>query len=161
MKIAVLGWGSLICNKGCLKIKEEWHEDGPYLPVEFARISSGGRLTLVLLPGAEKVQVLWTYMAMDYLEEAIKNLAEREKTPNQNNIGFIDIINSCSRSKVIPDVVGTIEELAHKKEIKAVIWTDLSSNFKKKTNTEFTISNAIACLESLSYYKKRKAEEKN
>lgn len=39
-KIAVIGWGSLIwCPKG-LKIRDKWKNDGPKLPIEFARISS-------------------------------------------------------------------------------------------------------------------------
>jgi 1-acyl-sn-glycerol-3-phosphate acyltransferase len=50
MRIAVLGWGSLIWSPGNLKIDREWHEDGPFLPIEFARVSQDGRLTLVLFP---------------------------------------------------------------------------------------------------------------
>ena len=46
MKIAVLGWGSLIWDPKELDANNEWNNDGPFLPIEFARISNNGRLTL-------------------------------------------------------------------------------------------------------------------
>ena len=61
MKIVYLGWGSLIWNTKGLKTKGEWQNDGPLLPVEFARVSRDGRLTLVLYPGAKKFRVQWIY----------------------------------------------------------------------------------------------------
>lgn len=49
MKIACLGWGSLIWNPGDLKIKtEDWFSGGPILPIEFVRISTDKRVTLVI-----------------------------------------------------------------------------------------------------------------
>ena len=48
MKIAVLGWGSLIWNKGNLRLTTNWTDGGPILPIEFSRISDDGRLTLVI-----------------------------------------------------------------------------------------------------------------
>ena len=48
MKIAVLGWGSLIWNKGKLRLTTNWTDGGPVLPIEFSRISDDGRLTLVI-----------------------------------------------------------------------------------------------------------------
>jgi hypothetical protein len=57
--IVCLGWGSLIWNPKDLPV-EDWHGDGPALPVEFARISRGGRLTLVVADSAAQLPVLWT-----------------------------------------------------------------------------------------------------
>ena len=57
MEIAVLGWGSLIWCPRELILAGEWKPDGPFLPVEFARVSQDKRLTLVLYPGTEPVQV--------------------------------------------------------------------------------------------------------
>jgi len=49
VKIAVIAWGSLVWDPRDLDIEPEWREDGPLLPVEFARFSGRERLTLVLV----------------------------------------------------------------------------------------------------------------
>ena len=49
MKIAVIGWGSLIWSKRDLEIEGDWIiGGGPVLPLEFSRVSKDGRLTLVI-----------------------------------------------------------------------------------------------------------------
>lgn len=40
-QIAIIGWGSLVWDPRDLPIESPWHDDGPELPIEFARISSG------------------------------------------------------------------------------------------------------------------------
>ena len=46
-KIAVLAWGSLIEKPAVLStIIDNWKPDGPKLPIEFARKSNDGYLTL-------------------------------------------------------------------------------------------------------------------
>lgn len=74
MKIACLGWGSLVWNPGVLRCVGGWHTDGPELPLEFARTSQDGRLTLVLTAGARPVPCLWTeveYTAPHHAQEAL------------------------------------------------------------------------------------------
>ena len=39
MKIACLGWGSVIWDPRALPIQREWFKDGPFAPVEFTRQS--------------------------------------------------------------------------------------------------------------------------
>jgi len=70
MKIAYIGWGSLIWKQGSLKLRGIWQSDGPYLPVEFARVSQDGRLTLVLCRGVSSVQTLWAYAEEENLNAA-------------------------------------------------------------------------------------------
>ena len=155
MKIVVLGWGSLIWNPRNLKIDRNWHTDGPYLPVEFARISQDGRLTLVLFPNIDNTRVLWTFMKVTGLKEAIENLRKREKTPPQK-IGFVDVTTGESRCNVIPDITNEIREWAKTKNIDAIIWTDLCSNFKEKTSKEFTDDNVIEYLKTCKVKEKAK-----
>jgi hypothetical protein len=52
MTIGCLGWGSLIRDQGKLPVRGTWQGDGPELPVEFARQSTNGRVTLVVTEGA-------------------------------------------------------------------------------------------------------------
>jgi len=78
MKIACLGWGSLVWSPGVLRCVGGWREDGPSLPVEFARTSRDGRLTMVLLEGATEVRTLWTELDYATPEQAQEALAGRE-----------------------------------------------------------------------------------
>ena len=60
MKIACIGWGSLIWMPENLMIQNKWFEDGPMLPIEFARQSDNGRITLIIDEFARPVRTLWS-----------------------------------------------------------------------------------------------------
>ena len=76
--IACLGWGSLVWNHDeGLPVEGGWHTDGPQLPVEFTRVSSGERLTLVVTEGAPPVTILWAALAVSSLGDAMNALAKR------------------------------------------------------------------------------------
>lgn len=158
MNIAVLGWGSLIWCPRNLCIDGEWHCDGPQLPIEFARISGGKRLTLVLYKGACNVRTLWAYSGLNNLEDAISNLRERECT-SKNRIGYIDSRSGRCNCNSIPDIFDTINDWADAKNLDAVIWTDLPTNFKEKREETFTEENVIAYLQGLKNPARGKAEE--
>lgn len=158
MRIVVLGWGSLIWDPRELNIIGDWHKDGPQLSVEFARVSRGGRLTLVLFPGARKVQVLWANMATDKLGDAIQNLGCREGTAI-DNIGYVVLGSEECRSSVIPSIAEDVKQWAGKKDIQAVVWTDLQPNFEQKTNEPFIEENVIEYLKNLDVSAKKQAEE--
>lgn len=78
MSIAILGWGSLCWDPRDLAITGEWIFDGPMLPVEFARISGGKRITLVIKNGFEPVNTLYVISSLQDLDEAGENLRRRE-----------------------------------------------------------------------------------
>lgn len=83
MRIAYLGWGSLIWDQRSLRTQGEWRVDGPQIPIEFARISADGRLTLVICPECpevNEVRTLWAVADHKDLKEAMENLREREDT---------------------------------------------------------------------------------
>lgn len=160
-KIAVLGWGSLIWDPRNLQIIGEWNEDGPLLPIEFARISEDGRLSLVLYPYEKNNQTLWAYSAFENLYQAKENLREREGTIMER-IGYVSIPEDLSNCQAVPSVNNTIREWAEEKGLGAVIWTDLPYNpykFKKKTRMDLNEDNAIKYLRNLEGEESLKAEE--
>lgn len=166
MKIAVLGWGSLIWNPKRESVAlnlgdNKWFSDGPELPVEFARISRDKRLTLVLFPAREKVPVLWAMMAPNNLDEAIDNLREVEGIPafSKDRIGYVNLQFGEQRSSVVAHIADEIRRWAYVKKVEAVIWTDLPPKFEKETGTKFTEENVISYLNNLPYDSKKKAEE--
>ena len=58
--IVCIGWGSLIWDTRSLDVDVHWRADGPMLPIEFARESSDGRITLVIVQGFASVLTLWS-----------------------------------------------------------------------------------------------------
>lgn len=147
MKIAIIGWGSLIwsseLNNQEFKDKK-WNPDGPQLPIEFTRKSNDGRLTLVVTPGAALVQTLWAEFK-GTLDEIIGKLQTREKTTHQS-IGCID--RRCPRRDAIRKTLATWLE-AHK-TLDAVVWTDLPpKHFEKKKRGVITEDEAVEYLKAL------------
>lgn len=158
MKIAVLGWGSLIWDKKSLIVQDEdWAIDGPKLPIEFARISKDGRLTLVIHPDSQAVQVLWNIMAYTDLTSAKENLKFREGS-QLSGIGFVDLTNE-SNQNGDEGICKTIREWAYSKDLDAVIWTNLGANFQEKTGLDFAPENVLNYLKNLKEESKRITKE--
>jgi len=131
MKIAVLGWGSLIWETGSLSITPEWHKDGPKLPVEFARVSSGDRLTLVLVDSAPIQMTLWTLSLKETLAEAVEDLRKREGPTKSENIGRWCKVQEADSHNA--SIVSAISDWAMRYELDGVVWTALGP---KKPNGE-------------------------
>ena len=158
MKITFLGWGSLIWDPRNLRITGSWQNDGPFLPIEFARISEGGRLTLVLYPDVTDVQTLWAYADETDLHKAIENLRDREGTSIQR-IGFTSIADKSGCCNAVPNVLPRIRQWAEEKRIDAAIWTDLPANFKEKTGMDLNGSSVVEYLRSLKGNTLRDAQD--
>lgn len=163
MKIAILGWGSLVWAPRNLEIDKRigqngWFDDGPMLPIEFARISSGPRLTLVIRPESEVVQTLFAISSNDNLHQAILNLSKRERC-NKENIGYFDRTENSFSNPNFQFIRNIIDWIEVKNEIEAVIWTDLPENFQEKTGKSFNEENTISYLTNLQTKEKIGAEE--
>jgi hypothetical protein len=77
MTIACIGWGSLCWDTRELPVGD-WRSDGPVLPLEFARRSQDGRVTLVITENGTELQTLWAELSAGSLEEAVSLLRTRE-----------------------------------------------------------------------------------
>lgn len=173
MRIALLGWGSLIWRPGSIKLATRWHYDGPLLPLEFARISKGSnprneRLTLVIYEGARQVPVLWAMLENGDMGSAISDLAAREGC-RPESIGYVICDSKQGNCRVIPGLKESIMAWAFSKGLDAVIWTDLPSNFLERTGsllTEYHLRNYLRKLrasgntEAIEYVKKAPAQIK-
>jgi len=157
MKIVCLGWGSLIWQPKNLLIRREWFSDGPFLPIEFARQSQDGRLTLVITKSAKPIRTLWALMATEDLEVAKNSLLIREGIPLRNlNIS----IGSIKKDEETDDEIKLIiQKWAISLDIDAVIWTNLPTKFRGLDNTEPNLKEAIEYLTSLDINAKSTAEE--
>ena len=84
MKIACLGWGSLVWDPRSLHVRSYWFADGPLLPIEFARESKDGRVTLVITPSSPPVRSLWALSSLDSVDAAKADLVLREEIKEEN-----------------------------------------------------------------------------
>jgi hypothetical protein len=124
MRIACLGWGSLIWNPGLLPLASEWHVDGPMLPIEFARVADGGELATAICLNAPPCQVLWALLNVETLAAAVNALRKREQIPEDREDGIgVFTINSLT--------VGVLGKWAADRRLDAVIWTALPPRFEE------------------------------
>ncbi|MFN5550212.1 MAG: hypothetical protein ACK5BJ_13760 [Bacteroidota bacterium] len=156
MRIACLGWGSLIWKPESLKIQRQWFNDGPILPIEFTRQSKDGRLTLVITDGAKPVRVLWALMDTNNLDEARKSLQIREGVIEKHIDKYIGLIKLGD----ITDDKNQLEIMnwAKAQRLDAVIWTKLGSKFGEKEIAP-TIDEAVNYLKSCNVQVMKHAEE--
>ena len=157
MKIAILGWGSLIKEPRGLPIEGEWQPDGPKLWIEFSRISQRGAragcLTLVIDEQCEsEVTTLHALSKRSDLPPAIADLRVRERT-SQDDIGFCEVAagrfahNALSRH---PKSCERISAWAQAKGFDAVIWTALGRRFEDVLRIPFSPAAALNYLDGLS-----------
>ena len=161
MKIAILGWGSLIWDPRDLYHDDTWQRGGPILPLEFSRISSDGRLTLVIDQNyGESVTTYYTTSLHSDLNGAIENLKKRENLPSNKNIGVIDLNADTSHTRQDAVLVERIRSWARINEYDAVIWTDLPPKFEIDGEAvPFSVDAAVAYLQGLSGETAKKARE--
>ena len=145
MPIVVIGWGSLIWCPGSLRLKSAWRPDGPVLPIEYARISSDGRLTLVIDPGASRVRTYWAISALDTVEQARENLREREDTV----LSRVDVARTAD-NVTTTDARSIVHSwLRSRRDICAAVWTALASNWDEIRGRNFSPEDAVRYLSEL------------
>ena len=156
MTIACLGWGSLVWNPGALPVSGGWRTDGPALPLEFARQSANGRITLVIADNAEPVPVLWCILDVPLLVRARQALAEREGIKPANIERSVGVW-SRELSTDHPET-GPIGKWAVTAGLTDVVWTALKPRFGGKSEKP-SGDQIIDYLNSLDPETRRLAEE--
>jgi hypothetical protein len=127
-RIACLGWGSLVRSPGELPVRGGWNFDGPMLPVEFARESADGRMTLVLCKQAQPVTTCWALLDVPHIDAAIAALAKREGITKRvaTDIGFVNA-KSMTSSGANAD---TVTAWTSQHDLDGAVWTNLPCGFK-------------------------------
>jgi len=153
--IVCLGWGSLIWDPRELPLVdprlESWRDDGPELPLEFARVSSGGRLTLVIDLEALPIKVLWNELSVANIPDAIKALRSREGTK-------ISWIGRWSSDGGI-NCIDAIDEWARKRKFKGVVWSAMPTKFNGQDNLRPSQVDVVEYLSRLEGNSRQDAEE--
>ena len=121
MKIACLGWGSLLWKPGVLSVVGEWHDDGPRLPIEFARESDGGELATVICEGVEEQTAWWAMLSTRDVGEARELLRQREEVDADHP----EWIGDTTAGSAACPYRAPIVKWAQAKRIDAVVWTAL------------------------------------
>ena len=154
MKTAILAWGSLIWQPKDLFFDKEfgWKEDGPILPIEFARISKDGRLTLVITENGSLVPTLYTLSKYETLDEAILNLAVRESSGRRSIGSYDKSKNEFTLNVFFKEI---IRDWINEKDFDAVIWTNLGENWAIKNESGETVKT-IKPAERIEYLKSLK-----
>ena len=151
--IACLGWGSLIWDPRNLPILRYWFDDGPLIPLEFARQSKDDRITLVISPDARPVRSLWTLMDSDCLEVAKEQLQQREGAENPDHIG------NWSKGKESPPEIPLLSKWARARNIDSVIWTALPPGLKGDEKGQPDVEDVLRHLRALSGTARDNAEQ--
>jgi hypothetical protein len=155
MKCAVLAWGSLVWDPRDLKTASGFVADGPFLPIEFCRVSGDGRLTLAIDEDFGSVCTAYSApSAFQDLDSAIENLKLRQGARHARDMGFVELASgkqSESATERHPEAVVAIAAWAESKNYDAAIWSALPSNFDDtdKGGELFSVTAALRYLEAL------------
>ena len=152
MKIAILGWGSLLWDIENLAphVTGEWQMGaGPRFPLEFSRISPKRRMGLAVCLDPENGDPCPTHAIRSRrvkVEEAVADLAARERAP-LDRIGWATAQGAFGR---LPQVNALAMDWVAATDWDACLWTDLEPVFVERTGVPFTLPAAIAYLKTLA-----------
>ena len=155
MKLACLGWGSLVWDPRGLPVVGPWFEDGPFMPVEFTRKSNDGRITLVCDDQAAPLRVLWAQMQVPDLHAARLALRDREGI---NAEQWEHLVPAWISGEDDPKGFLGISAWAHSVGLEGVVWTGLGHKFNDNTGRP-TVGEIISYLDGLRRPVRVKAEQ--
>lgn len=156
-RIACLGWGSLVWDPGDLPVIGAWDRNGPPLPVEFARESRDGRITLVICNNVQPVTTLWTLLDVQDLQSAIAVLGKREGITKNlaTDVGFFDASVGKSQGAGAAEITAWAKD----KGLDGIVWTNLPCGLKSSRGVIPAAAEVIEHLKSLDEEKRTSARE--
>jgi len=153
--IACLGWGSLVWDPRELPIQQRWFDDGPFIHVEFTRLSQDGRITLVLAHTENPVRSLWAVMDATDLASAKMDLRKREGIPEKNEERHI---GAWSTGQPPPALIPGLAEWAVAHGVTHVVWTNLPPKFNGTDESTPSAEEVVQYLSTLTGAKREVAE---
>ncbi len=154
MKIACLAWGSLIWKPGVLPVASEWYDDGPQLPIEFAREGDNGELATVICHGEAEQTVWWALLSATDLGQARELLRQREEI-DADHPEWVGDTETDPRSAIGEKVCAW----ARAKGLDAVVWTALPPRCNGVDGPVPTEDDAVLYLDALIGEKREHAEQ--
>jgi hypothetical protein len=155
-KFACIGWGSLVTDWGELPCDGVWRNDGPALPLEFARESLGGRITLVICANAALVRTYWTELSVTTLAAARNALGKREYAASSPSwiadyIGYFEEDSQTGHGAGLEAIRAWVAS----KSLSGAVWTNLPVGFRVSRGTMPSAEDIASYFELLS------AEDRN
>ncbi len=156
MRIACLAWGSLIWKSDPLEPVSPWHDDGPRLPIEFAREADGGELATALCPddGVADTATYWALLDETDLATAREQLRRREQIPAERTDG-IGSVPSAAPGPFAARIAGWLVD----RPLDAVIWTALPPRSRGIEGRMPSVDEACAYLAALPPSRQPHAEQ--
>ena len=157
MKIAILGWNSLVTEPRGLPIVGGWQPDGPQLWLEFSRIARRSALKdgLTLVIDEKSNAEVTTYHALSQRTElvpAIADLQAREGKSSIGKIGYCEVATGrycATASSRHARTCARILAWAQAKAYDAVIWTALAPRFEEVLGLPFSPDAALKYVNDL------------
>jgi hypothetical protein len=152
VRIAILGWGSLLWDLDDLgpHVTGGWvTRGGPRLPMEFSRISPKRRMGLVVALDPAAGRLCATHAirsARDDPAEARADLARRERAPVER-IGWARADGAAEGR--LPAVTEAVVAWCREAGVDAAVWTDLEPNFAAVAGAPFNVAAGIEWLRGL------------
>ncbi|MEX2531456.1 MAG: hypothetical protein WD960_11850 [Gemmatimonadota bacterium] len=148
---AVIAWGSLLWSPRNLRVTGRWEPTGPRLPIEFSRVTTDGRLTLVVDPVDGVAVQTWVARSPLPPDDARRNLAEREACAIEH-IGIVrrETGNGANQSSSpLPTHLEPLANWFRAGGFRAAIWTALPTRFATVTGAPFSVTRGLSYLNGL------------
>ncbi len=120
----------------------------------FPRGERAGCLTFVIdEQNGVNVPTRFALSASTSLDTAIADLRTAERISNKDRIGYVNLVRNTEREyarQQHPAACDTIKAWAQAKQLDAVVWTALPSNFEAEAKQPFSVEAAIQYLKALS-----------